>query len=102
MISFIYLIFYHQQILSMDIFKRSNRVSVYLSTDGEVCTKEILNAMFAQRKEVILSQVRSAIDADSLCNKDGTVSLTSKNISIILEAFKIVSKINLHTRVFID
>lgn len=51
----------------MDIFKRSNRVSVYLSTDGEVCTKEILNAMFEQRKEVILSQVRS------------TVTLTSKN-----------------------
>ncbi|KAJ6640892.1 5-formyltetrahydrofolate cyclo-ligase [Pseudolycoriella hygida] len=42
------------QILSMAIFMRSKRVSVYLSTESEVSTKEILNAMFAQGKEVFV------------------------------------------------
>lgn len=36
----------------MDIFKRSSRISVYLSTEIEVSTKELLNAMFERKKEV--------------------------------------------------
>lgn len=40
------------QILSMEVFKQSSRVSIYLSTDGEVSTKELLNVMFKEKKEV--------------------------------------------------
>ncbi|XP_037035108.1 5-formyltetrahydrofolate cyclo-ligase isoform X2 [Bradysia coprophila] len=42
------------QITSMEIFKQSSRVSVYLSTDGEVSTKELLNVMFEEKKEVFV------------------------------------------------
>lgn len=37
----------------MDIFKQSSRISIYLSMEGEVSTKEIVNEMFDQNKEVI-------------------------------------------------
>lgn len=43
---------YHEQILNSEAFKRSKRISVYLSLSLEVDTKDILAEMFRQQKQV--------------------------------------------------
>lgn len=44
--------FLHQQILCSDTFKRSTRISVYLSLSHEVDTNNLLVEMFRQQKQV--------------------------------------------------
>lgn len=44
----------YKQIIESDAFKESQRISVYLSLDSEVNTKDILSEMIRLNKEVIV------------------------------------------------
>lgn len=71
------------QILDMDAFKQSKRISVYLSLTHEVNTQEILSEMFRQQKEVSQTHARTHANI-SVGEAKAPTYLTNMNNSVTL------------------